>query len=182
MSHVRGLPPSCGQSSNVLTRHIASAKCEPPACSLIACDCHGQTDRRTDVVLCSFMSYGTLHRCENLQFCTFRTVLHISFTATGGHPAAETSRTSSPHTTRTPRTTARNCVNLNKTEAILFTECRPDAPLLSQFQHTAIPCSPHIRYLGLVLDSILPFTKHLHTVTCKATGSILQLFPLLALD
>jgi len=26
------------------------------------------------------MSYGTLHRCENLKFCTFRTVLHVSFT------------------------------------------------------------------------------------------------------
>jgi len=37
-------------------------------------------------------------------------------------------------------------------------------------------------YLGLVLDSKLLFTKHLHTVTCKATGGFLQLFPLLARD
>ena len=55
-------------------------------------------------------------------------------------------------------------------------------PPLPQFQHTAIPWSPHIRYLGLVLDSKLVFTKHLHTVTCKATGAFLQLFPLLARD
>jgi hypothetical protein len=53
----------------------------------------------------------------------------------------------------------------------------PTAPPLSQFQHTAIPWSPHIRYLGLVLDSKLLFTKHLHTVTRKATGAFLQLFP-----
>ena len=53
---------------------------------------------------------------------------------------------------------------------------------LSQFQHTAIPWSPHIRYLGLVLESKLLFTKHFRTVTCKATGAFLQLFPLLGRD
>ena len=37
-----------------------------------------------------------------------------------------------------------------------------------------------IRYLGLVLDSKRLFTKHLHTVTCKATCAFLQLFPLLS--
>jgi len=58
-------------------------------------------------------------------------------------------------------------VNVNKTKAILFTKCRPAAPPLSQFQHTAIPWSPHIRYLSLVLDSKLLFTKHLHTVNAK---------------
>jgi hypothetical protein len=73
-------------------------------------------------------------------------------------------------------------VNVNKTEAILFTKRRPAAQPLPQFQHTAIPCSPHIRYLGLVLDSKLLFTKHLHAVTHKATGAFLQLFPLLARD
>jgi len=50
----------------------------------------------------------------------------------------------------------------------------------SFIKHTAIPWSPHIRYLGLVLDSKLLFKKHLHTATCKATGAFLQLFPLLA--
>jgi len=67
-------------------------------------------------------------------------------------------------------------------EAILLTKRRPAARPLPQFQHTAIPWSPHIRYLGLVLDSKLLFTKHLHTVTCKATGAFLQLFPLLSRD
>jgi hypothetical protein len=73
-------------------------------------------------------------------------------------------------------------VNGNKTEAMLFTKRRPAAPPQPQFQHTVIPWSPSIRYLGLTLDSKLPFTKHLHAVTHKATGAFLQLFTLLARD
>jgi hypothetical protein len=37
-------------------------------------------------------------------------------------------------------------------------------------------------HLGLTLDPKLLFTKHLHTVTHKATGVFLQRFPLLARD
>ena len=40
----------------------------------------------------------------------------------------------------------------------------------------------HIRYLGLVLDSKLLFTKHVHSVIHKVTGTFLKLFPLLARD
>jgi hypothetical protein len=51
-------------------------------------------------------------------------------------------------------------VNINKTVAILFTKRRPATPPPLQFQHTVIPWSPHIRYLGLELHSKLLFTKH----------------------
>ena len=71
-------------------------------------------------------------------------------------------------------------VNINKTEAILFTKCRPALPRQLQFQHTSIPWNPHVSYLGLVLDSKLLFTKHLHSVIHKTTGTFLKLFPLLA--
>jgi len=73
-------------------------------------------------------------------------------------------------------------VNINKTEAILFTKCRPASQPPLQFQHTVIPWSLHIRYLGLELDSKLLFTKPLNPVTHKATGVLLKLLPLLASD
>ena len=63
-----------------------------------------QIDRRADVVLCRLMSYGTLHRCENMKFCTFRIVLHISFTLQADSllqkPVAPHHRTPQPGTSR----------------------------------------------------------------------------------
>jgi len=73
-------------------------------------------------------------------------------------------------------------VNITKTAAILFTKRRPPPPPSLRFRLTHIPWSPHIRYLGLQLDSKLLFTKHLNTVTHKAMGVLLALFPLLARD
>jgi hypothetical protein len=73
-------------------------------------------------------------------------------------------------------------VNINKTGAILFTKRRPATPIPLQFQHTAIPWSPHIRCLGIVLNSKLLFTKHLHSIIHKATSTFIKLFPLLARD
>jgi hypothetical protein len=73
-------------------------------------------------------------------------------------------------------------VNIHKTEAILFTRRRPNAPAPLHFQHTIVPWKSHVRYLGLSLDSKLLFTKHITSVTHKATGTFLQLFSLLARD
>jgi len=56
-------------------------------------------------------------------------------------------------------------------DAVLF----PSAPL--HFQHTVIPWNSQVRYLGLRLDPKLLFTRHLTSVTHKATGIFLQLFP-----
>ena len=52
-------------------------------------------------------------------------------------------------------------VNIHKTEAILFTRRRPAVPAPRQFQHTAIPWNSQVRYLGLLLDPKLLFTRHL---------------------
>jgi hypothetical protein len=73
-------------------------------------------------------------------------------------------------------------VNIHKTAAVLFTKRRPPTPPPPRFLHTDIPWSPYIKYLGLGLDPKLLFTKHLNTVTHKATGVLLALFPLLARD
>jgi len=73
-------------------------------------------------------------------------------------------------------------VNINKTEAFLFTRRLPVPPTRLHFQQTVIPWNSQIRYLGILLDPKLLFTKHLTSVTHKATGIFLQLFPLLARD
>jgi len=73
-------------------------------------------------------------------------------------------------------------VNIHKTEAILFTKRRPVTPDPVRFQHTVIPWTPHVRYLGVTLDSKLLFTKHITSVTHRASGTLLRLFPLLARD
>jgi len=82
-SHVRGHPPSCGESSNVFDSAHRIGKMWSPCLfhdGLCLLQIDRKIDRGADVVLCGFMSYGTLHRCENLKFCTVRIVLHILFT------------------------------------------------------------------------------------------------------
>jgi len=51
-----------------------------------------------------------------------------------------------------------------------------------QFQNVTIPWSNTVKYLGLLLDSKLLFTKHLKAVLHKATSTFLKIFPLLARD
>ena len=72
-------------------------------------------------------------------------------------------------------------VNVHKTEVILFTRRRPVPTAPLHFQHTVIPWNSQVRYLGILLDPKLLFTRHLTSVTHKATGIFLQLF-LLARD
>ena len=50
------------------------------------------------------------------------------------------------------------------------------------FHRSIVPWTSQVRYLSLTLDSKLLFTKHITAVTHKATGTFLQLFPLLARD
>jgi hypothetical protein len=64
---------------------------------------------------------------------------------------------------------------------ILFSRRSPVAPALFRFR-AAIPWNSQVRYLGLVLDPKLLFTKHLVSIVHKASGVLLQLFPLLARD
>jgi len=73
-------------------------------------------------------------------------------------------------------------VNVSKTEIILFTKRRPLDPKPLQFQNVTITWSNTVKYLGLLLDTKLLFTKHLQTILHKATGTFLKVFPLLAPD
>jgi hypothetical protein len=67
-------------------------------------------------------------------------------------------------------------VNIHKIEAIFFTRRCPVPPAPLLFQHTVIPWNSQARYLGLLLDPKFLFTRHLTSVTHKATGIFLQFF------
>src|SRR5215510_5050358 len=73
-------------------------------------------------------------------------------------------------------------VNVSKTELILFTKRRPSIPQPLQVHNAFIPWLNDIKYLGLLLDAKLLFTKHLKSVLHKAMGTLLKIFPLLARD
>ena len=73
-------------------------------------------------------------------------------------------------------------MNVSKTELILFKKRRPPNPQPLQFHNVTIPWSNTVKYFGLLLDSKLLFTKHLQTVLHKATGTFLEVLPLLARD
>jgi hypothetical protein len=46
-----------------------------------------------------------------------------------------------------------------------------------QIHDTFVPWASAVHYLGLVLDSKRLYTKHLHSVTKKATGVLCTIFP-----
>jgi hypothetical protein len=68
----------------------------------------------------------------------------------------------------------------HKTETILFSKHRPPLLDLVQIQDTFVPWALAVHCLGLVLDSKLLFTRHLHAITNKATSIFCNIFPLLA--
>ena len=72
--------------------------------------------------------------------------------------------------------------NDNIGNCLVFTRRRPATPAPVRFKHTVIPWNTHVRYLGVILDSKLLFTKHVTSVTHRAPGTLLRLFPLLARD
>ena len=51
-------------------------------------------------------------------------------------------------------------VNISRTELILLTKRRPPDPQSLQFRNVTVPWSNTVKYLGLLLDSKLLFTKH----------------------
>ena len=79
-------------------------------------------------------------------------------------------------------TTCKLRLKKNKTEALLYSKCRPPLRGPNQFQDNFGPWTSTVRCLVLVLDSKLLFSRHLHTVANKATGASCNIIPLLARD
>jgi hypothetical protein len=73
-------------------------------------------------------------------------------------------------------------LNAHKTETILFSKRRPPLPKTVQIGNTFVPWTSDVKYLGLLLDPKLFYSKHLRTVTNKATGTLCNIFPLLTRD
>jgi hypothetical protein len=73
-------------------------------------------------------------------------------------------------------------VNIHKTEANFFIRRRPVPPVSPHFQRTVIQWNSQVRYFCLPLDPKIQFTRHLTSVTQKATGIFRQILPFLARD
>lgn len=69
--------------------------------------------------------------------------------------------------------------NEGKTEAIIFTKRRPVVNKNITVNNKTIEWSQSVKYLGVILDSRLTFTKHIDTQCNKAIGILVKLFPLL---
>lgn len=69
--------------------------------------------------------------------------------------------------------------NESKTEAIIFTKRHPSINKNMIVNNKTIDWSDSVKYLGVLLDSRLTFTKHIDTQCNKAIGILVKLFPLL---
>jgi hypothetical protein len=65
----------------------------------------------------------------------------------------------------------------SKPNCILFTKRRPLVTSTVFVANTPIPWSSEIKYLGVILDSKLTFTKHVNKLTTKGKIAVCNLFP-----
>ena len=70
-------------------------------------------------------------------------------------------------------------INSDKTEAIIFSKRRPDLTNNISIQGNIILWSDYVKYLGIILDSKLTFTKHINLKNQKAIALLISLYPLL---
>jgi hypothetical protein len=73
-------------------------------------------------------------------------------------------------------------VNINKTEAILFTKRRPAHPAPLRLEGSTIPWASEDTYLGLWLTPTLKYSTHIKRLAGTALGNLIKIFPLLAKD
>lgn len=69
--------------------------------------------------------------------------------------------------------------NEAKTEAIIFTRRRPIVNSNILINNKSVEWSSSVKYLGVILDTRLTFTKHIDTQCHKAIGILVKFFPLL---
>lgn len=69
-------------------------------------------------------------------------------------------------------------LNPAKSETIMFTKRRPAGYSNVTLNGNQIEWSSHVRYLGVILDKRLTFTKHIKHLCDRAYAALFQLFPL----
>lgn len=70
-------------------------------------------------------------------------------------------------------------INAAKTEAIIFTKRRPELTQEIVINNHDIPWMDCVKYLGVILDSKLNFTKHINFASDKALNLLIKYYPLL---
>ena len=70
-------------------------------------------------------------------------------------------------------------INIQKSEAIIFTKRRPILDVNVCLNNYVIEWSSSVKYLGVILDSKRTFTKHINYAADKALKLLLKYYPLL---
>jgi hypothetical protein len=73
-------------------------------------------------------------------------------------------------------------LNAHKTEPILFSKRHPCLPDPVKLDNASVRWASDVKCLGLLLDPKLLYTKHLCTVSNKATGTLCNIYSLLNRD
>lgn len=68
-------------------------------------------------------------------------------------------------------------LNDSKTEIIIFTKRRPTL-IDFEMDNRIIQWSDYVKYLGVLLDTKLTFTKHVNYLTSKAIATLIKLYPI----
>lgn len=69
-------------------------------------------------------------------------------------------------------------INVNKTEAIIFTRRRPELPATINVFNQELPWSSSVKYLGVHLDSRLTFTPHINKIREKYFIALKIIYPI----
>lgn len=69
-------------------------------------------------------------------------------------------------------------INMRKTEAIIFTNRRPELNINIKFDDTEIHWLDNVKYLGMILDRKLNFSQHINCIVSKAIAKLINLYPI----
>lgn len=69
-------------------------------------------------------------------------------------------------------------LNEGKTKAIIFSKRRPHINKNSKISDQSIPWSDKVKYLGIILNKRLNFSKHVNKIISKSIAKLVRLYPI----